>query len=178
VPIVNFGLDLSLDLTYLSVFGYLGYVVIGYILGNYVFGKNKIFLLFLLFIMFIGSTFLIVILTYIYSKENNILETFFYDNFSLLVLIQAISIFLIIKDKTVNIINNKNIYNFITLISPLVFGIYLIHPIFLRALKRIDILHFDCAIIDIIVLSSLTFLLSALIVIVMKKIPYLNKMVP
>lgn len=125
---------LNLEYTnYLPIYtGYIGYVILGYKLGNI---ELKKYYFFSSFIIFLLSSFLVYYTTSILSLKNLLFDGFFYENFSIFVLIQSISCFILIKSFmeffTINLILTK----LISTVSSCVLGIYLIHPIIIDILR-------------------------------------------
>lgn len=153
---------------------FIGYFVLGYYLHNYVnIGKNIILVTALIlsfFITVIGDT--------IYSLPNK--QSFFFDNFSPFVIITAISIFLLIKNKCYQ---NKQPNKAILKLSDLTLGVYMIHPFFIFVLTKLNlfgIINFqlnDNNFVAIPIAFVLVSFLSFSSVYLLSKIPFVKKFV-
>lgn len=107
--------------------GYQFYYVLGYWLKrNVKIIKKKIYLIFL----YCSNVFLCIYLTFFISlKQDNGIDTRFFDYFFITTFFEAISLFLIFYDlKLIGRIKEKIIF----IISNLTFGIYILHVIFIK----------------------------------------------
>lgn len=109
---------------------FLGYFVLGYYLHNFVNIKNKVLIIMIL----LFSLSVIVLGEIKYSIPGT--ETFLFKSFSPFVIITAISIFLFIKNKCLQTVQENKI---ITKLSNLTLGVYLIHPIFIRLSEKLGL---------------------------------------
>lgn len=182
--------------------GPIGYIVIGYYLTNKNFNSNikKIIIISLiLFIItsFIKSGWYLIIIDYLHLSNNttiNILKII-HDHSHLVIndpnihllsfidvdifeIIQASSVFLIIKSLYSFNIKSLNKNKIILSISKASYGMYLVQGIFIiiinRMLYNLSFTGIQVAIL-ILVLSILTFILSWISVLIINKIPFINK---
>ncbi len=125
---IEFILNTRLHFTFPMSF--IGYFILGYYLHNYIEIKNKIILISVLFV----SLSFTVAGEIVYSTPGK--ESFFLKSFSPFVIITAISIFLLLKNKyaQVQCINKK-----ILKLSDLTLGVYMIHPFFLIIAKKLNL---------------------------------------
>lgn len=146
---------------------YMGYFILGYFLYRRFNNQNINYLW-----IYVGGIIIIcisIILTYKYSVNKTILETAFYDNLSLWVLIPAVTIFLFFKRLKVN----KKYFHLIKTLSNNSLGVYLLHPMIIRVCIRYINL-FDNKIFTIILVCILSVFISVIISIVLRKIPLLK----
>ncbi len=101
---------------------YSGYFVLGFYLSRIHFSKPLAAAL-----MFALSSFAIFYLTGVFSLQKEGFVGFFYDYSSPLVFIQGVSIFLFFKS-----FDGAKAFEHIAKLAPLVFGVYLVHPIVLE----------------------------------------------
>jgi surface polysaccharide O-acyltransferase-like enzyme len=161
-------LNIQLDLHYFS--GYMGYVLLGYFL----FRLNKKYIYFGFFLIIVG--FLTTLFgTYFICLKNGQFEHFFYENLSINVILLSAGIFLIIKSESINYLFPKQI---ISLVAEYSYGIYLSHILVLNLFSQ---LYLDGKtlnpILAVPLISFLCLFVSMLLIWVLKKIPYLKKIV-
>jgi len=153
------------------VVGYVGYFILGDLLKDL--PPTKTIYYFSIF-LFVISTLITIIGT---ASADTFIHTY-YDNFSVTTVMQAIAMFIILKYLTVNyIINSKKLSKIIILLSAYSFGIYLIHPIFLRLIKKLNFIDASL-IVKIPFYAFLTYILSYIGVYFIRKIPYLKHITP
>lgn len=150
--------------------GYICYFVLGYILSNLEI-KNKI-----LNIIYISIPFMYVLgslLAYRYTMMYKKFFEFYVQENSIFILFFSIGIFLLFK----NIYNNKYTNNFIYLISTNVFGIFLIHPIFIKIIEKylMSIFSNINLFINIFIEVFIVFICSLIFTIILRKIPFIKK---
>jgi len=153
----------KINLTYFS--GFLGYFILGFYLKKYVRIQNWISYL----LIFVGV--LITIFgTYYFSNLNNIFYDYFYEYLCLNALMVSVGVFqLFIKIENVN----ETIKPILSKLNECSFGIYLIHPFVLKVLGLIGATaYFVNPIISILILSLVCFLLSFIVIFIIKKIKF------
>ncbi len=154
---------------------YLGYFIAGYIIYEYLQKQNKknnkLYLL-----LYIISTVIIIGLTYLLSLNLSKYYEGLFAYRSIFMMTSSISMFILIINNKDKILTDKKI-KILNLISPYSFGIYLTHVIFLNLLtENFKILNIS-SFIGIPIFSIILFGLSYLLVYIIKKIPYLKKVV-
>ena len=168
-----FGIKWNKDFTIL-IGGYLIYVILGYLLSTQDIPKKYRYILYGLAIL--GMLYRYVT-TYIYSYDANtiIKTTWGYMQFH--AIIQACAVFLFIKNLNLKKLEtNKKITSYIAKISSCSFGVYLIHLIvkyYEVELLSINVRSWQWRTIGVIT----TYLISLLIVLIIKKIPVLKRIV-
>lgn len=100
---------------------YSGYFMLGFYLSRIHFSKPLVAAL-----MFVLSSFGIFYLTGVFSLQKEEFAGLFYDYSSPLVFIQGVSIFLFFKS-----FDGAKAFEYVAKLAPLVFGVYLVHPIIL-----------------------------------------------
>ena len=168
-----FGIKWNKDFTIL-IGGYLIYVILGYLLSTQDIPKKYRYILYGLAIL--GMLYRYVT-TYIYSYDANtiIKTTWGYMQFH--AIIQACAVFLFIKNLNLKKLEtNKKITSYIAKISSCSFGVYLIHLIvkyYEVELLSINVRSWQWRTTGVIT----TYLISLLIVLIIKKIPVLKRIV-
>lgn len=114
-----------------GVVGYLGYMLLGYILGSFEFAPRTQRLIYILgFVFFVTAP---VVGMYSVTMRQNFLFDFFNGGYSINHYAEAAAVFLLCK-------NRINIgCSFLTLLSKLTFGAYFAHVFILELLKTIQI---------------------------------------
>jgi surface polysaccharide O-acyltransferase-like enzyme len=141
---------MKFNFVYREIGAYSGYFVLGYYLSRTHFSKPL-----LAFLVFTASSAAIFYLTGAMSVQKGELYGAFYDYSSPLVLIQGVSMFLIFKA-----FEDAKAFEYVAKLSPLVFGVYLLHPILLEYSGFID----DLALKALIVFTSSLIAVKALCV--------------
>ena len=157
--------------------GYVGYLVLGYQLAKIQITK-KVFYISIFFIII--STLSTIFGTYYLSEKANKFIDLFYGCFGVSTLIQAISYFIFLRYIGENILS-KSIQKsqIITTLSITSLGIYLIHPIYIQILSKVEISVWNGnPLIMIPIVSILTFLLSFLTIFIIQKIPIIKGITP
>ncbi len=165
LPIFN-KLFTRIDFRYFS--GYIGYLVLGYYLKNFINWQKRIGVLLFMF----GFLFTALI-TYFLSTNSNAFNGRFYNFLSINVVIASAGIFIAVKDV---IIENKPIQKVVSIISKYSYGIYLSHIFILILFAKIgfNYEYFNYWIsIPIIAISCFT--LSLLLTFLLSKIPFIGK---
>lgn len=157
------------------VSGYVGYFVLGYALRRFDFSRKTVWLIGVM-VMSIVITFLG---TYYLSWKSNQFNEYFYDYLSLNVVVMSSSAFILILNWTWA----KKSRPLIQALSSLSFGIYLIHIFILEVFRRGEFgfkLHgFTASPLYMIPVTSLTvFIVSALVIAIIRKIPLAKFIVP
>ncbi len=147
---------------------YLGYFIIGFLIKDSKINiPNR-----LLFVIYIVSSLIISILSYYTATLFD--NFYFYDYLTPFVIIASISIFTLFLQFNIE-------PNFLSKMSHLSLGIYLIHAgvltVFLLGLSKLDIHLFDNPIVGIPVKFSLTLFLSIMIANIFYKSKFLNKII-
>lgn len=156
---------------------YIGYLAIGYILGNFTISR-KVFQISMIFIVL--STLFIIVSTYSNSIKINKFYSFYYTYTSLPVLIQSVSWFIFIKF-IARVIDNSSILTLIIKkISLCSLGIYLVHPIvmyFLEHKLNMYALNGNNPIYMIPITALFTLSSSFFTIYLIQKIPILNNII-
>ena len=159
------------DITHpVPIFGaayYLGYYIVGYIIyNNYEkITKNKQSLLIFIAVLCVVIN---TMLTYVISLKNNTYYQGFFGYSNLLIMIPSLVVLILcltgFKDKD---------YKIVKYVCPYAFGIYLSHVLvldyFIKAIK------FSNVFVGCICLSIISFVISYILIFIIKKIPYINK---
>ena len=173
LPLIGITYNNSLTV---QVGGYIIFVLLGYLLSTQDLTKKQKIALYTFAIM--GLLFRYII-TFILSKKTGkvIKNTWEYDQWHSILLASAVFIF--VKGLKINkkIKNNKNLVKILKDVSRCSFGVYLIHMI---------VMYYEISILNINILSIqwrtagifTTYLITLVIVYVLKKIPILKKIVP
>ena len=142
--------------------GFLGYFILGFYLNKFV--KCRNWISYLLILIGIGITFFA---TYYFSHKNNAFYDYFYEYLSINTLLVSSGVFMLsIK---VEIINSK-IKLIVSKLNECSFGIYLIHPLVIKIFVLLGFFKYTVnPLIDILILSLACFLLSFIVVFVIKK---------
>ena len=155
------------DIYLVNFSGYIGYLVLGYYLAKKEI-KNK-FVPLACILIGIGITFFG---TYYLTKINGVFSSDFYGYLSLNVILSATGVFLLFKNLK---IKNQNIEKAFSFFSKHSFGIYLVHVLVLILLNNIGInWKFMNPIVSIPVTAGICFLLSGLIIYLLRKIKYVE----
>ena len=140
--------------------GFTTYFILGWYINNYEIKHKK-----LIYLLGTAGVLISIIGTYI-------LETGFYGNLSLNVLLYTSAIFIFVKN--IKVKENK----LVLFISKYSLGIYAIHAIFIYILNKALLrINFTNALINIPVVFILTFILSTICAYMISKIPFLKKFV-
>lgn len=168
----NVNLLINTKLFFYFPFSYLGYFVLGYFLHNFIEIKKY----YNLFVLIILLCFVVTIAGNMkYSLPNQ--TSFFFKNLSPFNVIIASLIFLLVKNKSINI----RYHDIIIKLSNLTLGVYLIHPLFLAIIEKlnlyyqINILLNDNNFFTIPIIFILISLLSFITIFIVSKIPFVRK---
>ncbi len=174
-------IDSIVDLKMIS--GYVGYLALGYLLGN-IKTKRKIFIV-------SANVFILTIIitsvgTYILtSKNEGVFVGYLYSYLSPNIIFMSISFFMLIKYVSENfkLLQTESLRKIITIFSSASLGIYFIHAMVLYSLKKGD-LGFSLsafsynAIYSVPVTAIATYVISFLVVFFIQRIPIVQKIVP
>lgn len=154
--------------------GYVFYYVLGYFLHETTLQKGgKISL----YIGGIIGTLSTIVLTSALSTKNGYDQTF-YSYFSVTVLFEAVSLFYFVKQHTRKNYHFDKVNQIITVFSKNSFGIYLIHPLYIRLIKSLGLLVLPLPTVFTVPLISLSVLLLSLISsVILKRIPFIKHFV-
>ena len=157
--------------------GYMGYLVLGYLLAQIKLNKKIFFTA--LFFVFLAS-FATIYGTYILSIEAGKFKGYFHGNFGLFTFTLAVAYFIVLKYIGEKIlVNHHKISQTITLISASSLGIYLIHPIFLRVFNKLGFNVFaGPAYLMIPAVALVTFACSFIVIYLIQKIPVVKQIAP
>ena len=157
--------------------GYMGYLVLGYLLSQIKLNK-KIFFIALFFIVL--ASFGTIYGTYTLSMEAGKFKGFFHGNFGLFTFTLAVGYFIVLRyigEKV--LVNQHKISSAITMISATSLGIYLVHPIFLRVFNKIGFNVFaGPAYLMIPAVAFVTLLCSFIVIYLIQKIPVVKQIAP
>lgn len=169
--LTNINLKFNIPLTDTYVF----YFILGYYLHNNFFNIKNLLLIYILGLI---STIVLIIATTITSSNAHSLITFFTKNSSPTVLLQSIAVFLLIKNSNINdFIIKSNLGTLIQKLSQVTFGVYLIHILFILILKDVLIGYYKVKVIYFVLVSiPITFILSNISVLVLRKIPIVRRL--
>lgn len=182
IPLIESVSGVNFDAsTNLSVLGnYLGFFVLGHFLHEY--DVSKAFKRIVYFLAVVSSV-ISPTLTYIMTKKNGgIFASYFYDYQSVTVVIMSIAIFLLMKSIDWNLLlkGNKRLVSVVGSASQASFGIFLVHFIFMNELTRTSIEVFRMSAnswIRVPLMDVIVFVLSLLCVLILRKIPYIRRIV-
>jgi surface polysaccharide O-acyltransferase-like enzyme len=175
---------IGLQLPYFT--GYLGYFILGYYLHRFSMPSkiNK-----LIYAGGAGGLLITLIGTYIGTKRAGIFDGYFYEYHSPNTVLASIAIFVLFKNIDWDSLFPKDgrFMKWITSISIASFGIYLIHPLvmdILKSHKMMNLIGFKInyqlihPVIGTPVTIILVLLVSHLIISIMRKIPFIQRLVP
>jgi surface polysaccharide O-acyltransferase-like enzyme len=147
--------------------GHLAYFVTGYLLMKVDISKS------ISIPMVIISATVTAFVTYLLSTQASELDLVFYEYTSPNTIILSIFVYLLVKKFDISSISNRaSLVN----LSSLTLGIYLIHPLFLNAIK-LQWLYDTSYIVWVLTSTGLVFFLSFATVKIISKIKYLNKII-
>ncbi|MBQ2961960.1 acyltransferase [Methanobrevibacter sp.] len=164
---------------------FLAYIIIGYFLAKCDFLEKRIdkkYLIAITALLFIGS-YLWYIFCFVVPRSHMVHQFVRLSYFNLLILFMSANLFLLFKyiskTKSFSDMESNRLGNALTTISNYSYGIYLIHYLILYCIKinLIKIINFTqgSSLIWIPVLVILTTAISLIILIILDKIPYLDK---
>lgn len=159
------------SLNYFS--GYLSYFLIGHYLYTYDISAKYRKIAYVLW--FVG-TMMVIVLTSLESIATEAPISKYYSYFFIGVAFQAIPIFIFFKYNTDAFLARFNISRFIIWVTPYLFGVYLVHDIFIRAFIEIKFTpkYFN-ALISVPVVALAVFVCSLILSYLLNRIPVINK---
>lgn len=184
IPLIKFVFEVEVNIsTQISFIGAcVGYCVLGYTLYKYDFSKTFKSIIYLLGVL---SLILTPFLTYYLTKNNGgNLNSFFYDYFSVNVVIVSSAVFLLFKSINWDVLFGKYQSKFNKIISEMgqaSFGIFLIHYIILNELVGTGLTIFDLhtdSFYRVPITNITVFLVSLIIIILLRRIPVIKSLVP
>jgi len=174
-------IDNRIDLKMIS--GYVGYLVIGHLLGNMRATRKKFYLSLLIFVFTVVVT---AVMTYVFTVKNEgVFFGYFYSYLSPNIIIMSVSVFISIKyfSENARIFESILFQKLIRSLSSASLGIYLIHTMVLFVLKKgdfgISLSSFSYSAIYAVPITAITtFSLSFFIIYFIKKIPIIKQIAP
>lgn len=154
------------------VSGYYGYFLLGYYLNSVEISRKKENGIYVLGIVSIIVAVLGTIL--ISNKTGEKIEAFLNPS-AITAAIVAVAIFILFKQKISKIKFKDKTHSLITIISNCTMGIYIFHLAIIWIFKKNINLFFATPLIAIPLICLLTFILSSIITLIVKKIPFLGK---
>ena len=153
--------------------GYIFYFVLGYAVANYEFSRM---LKRLIYVMTSLDCIFVISLTVYFCGYKGIQLDCLYSNFSISRLLISIAMFIFLKDKSKQIKNEK-VFRGIKYVSECTLGIYLIHDFVIQYIDSImEIKNLNPAW-AIILVGAGVFVISFILVVVIKKTPVIGKII-
>lgn len=156
-----------------TVSGWLGYFILGYYLRKY--PINKIYRIIIYILAIIAYGFTAIANSYL-SIKTGVATSFFTFSFSLSSFLSTVAFFIFFKYEVSKIKLSEGSIKVIEKISKNMFGLYLIHALILKILFNFGIssLSFN-PLLSIPFVSILTFIFGYIIVVLISKIPFINR---
>lgn len=158
--------------------GYVGYIVLGWLLKNEQFKKKTRLIMYLLgTLAAIGMYFGSVYVNLVKYPDTADLNKTFMDYFSINCYFMSAAVFLFFKHVNWEKIRKSKVSKIITKLSGASFGIYLVQMIviyYYRSFRDVNIFSLKWRTVGAVII----YLISALIVLLIKKIPFIKKIVP
>jgi surface polysaccharide O-acyltransferase-like enzyme len=172
----NFNIKLNAPLAT----GFVGFFVLGYLLGEMTLSRIRIILSAVIWIL---GTLLTILGTYLFTREAGQFDGFFYDFISINVTFASAAAFILLRwIAERKLLVFSNVQTIIRVLAVSTFGIYLIHVMVIELLgwiPRVPINSFmGNAIWSIPLVSTGVFLLSFVVVRIFQKIPILKYILP
>lgn len=159
--------DTSFDFSYFS--GYIGYIVV----GNYLFKTHRKINWLVLLVFFMAGFLYTAIRTYFISEDTNENNEVFVDNLSFNIFLMSFCVYLFFKNKSA--ITHSTCRRGIEIISRHSYGIYLSHILLLNIFLRLGLsFYFIHPLLSIPIISFASLVISCVLIIGMKKIPFLK----
>ncbi len=183
IPIGENITEVSSKIDLFSISGYSGYLVLGFLLGKMDITKKLAISAIFIFIISVTVT---ATGTYFLTVENDgVFSEYFYGYMTPNVILMSASMFILTKYfiSKVDAFASDRMLSILKSFSSASFGIYLIHPVFLYLLEEGDLgivlsgFEGDPAI-SIPATAVTTFFLSYVTILLLKKIPVINKISP
>ena len=153
---------------------YVLYFVLGYYINKKSYSQKFNIVI---YILGLSSFLFLPILSMLGMNHGYGPEEFSSNNFFILNFLEAISVFLFIKNLFNKYTFNEKILNFISWLSKYTFGIYLVHVLLIKFVHKYNILdnvHIHITILPLIYCIAI-FILSFVISFIISKIPFINK---
>ena len=155
-----------------SILGFTGYFLLGYYLSQHVFSKKQRIGV---YIMGIGGALVTIIGTfYLFNSTGEANERYF-DNLSLQVVAMATAIFVMAKELAPKC--GALMLKFLAFVRKDLFGIYLIHALWLSVVDKPVFRHSCSEIVTLPLITIIVFVLSLFTTKLIRLIPYLRKVV-
>jgi surface polysaccharide O-acyltransferase-like enzyme len=161
--------------------GFVCYFVLGYLLGEITLSRTRIIFSTVIWVI---SALITIVGTYLFTRNSDQFDGFFYDFVSLNVIFAASAAFLLLRwISEANIFASSNAYALMRTFAISTFGIYLVHILVIEVLSGwIPLVHINSfmsnAIWSVPLVSIVVFMLSFLIVRILQKMPVLKYIVP
>lgn len=154
--------------------GYVSYYVLGYYLSTGVFSKKIKYSLYVLGILsFIFSTVGSTLFSFYFNKPIG-----FANDFLLNILFEAIAIYIFFKDHFINYNPEGKKSYIIKTISKASFGIYLVHALVIETMEYFGFSSISfCSLVAVPLVAVTVFVISLIISILLRKIPYIRRFV-
>ena len=161
--------------------GFICYFFLGYLLGEITLSGVRVILSFMIWVI---STSITILGTYLFTRISGQFEGFFYDFVSLNVILASAAAFLLLRWLSERKpFTSPSLHTVTRILALSTFGIYLIHILVIEILSSwIPFLHINSlmgnAIWSIPFVTTLVFMVSFLIIRILQKIPVLRYIVP
>ena len=157
--------------------GYMGYLVLGYLLAQIKLNKKIVFTALIFIVLASTAT---IYGTYQLSIEANKFVGYLHGNFGPFTFILAVSYFIVLRyigEKFLS--DTSKVSQTITLLSATSLGIYLVHPIFLRVFNKLGFNVFaGPAYLMVPAVALGTFIASFIVIYLIQKIPVVKQIAP
>ena len=154
------------------VVGYLGYFLLGYYLSKKAFSKKQIHLIYIFGLMGVVIT---ISGNIIYSYYNGKPDVSFLSELSIHVVAMVMALFIFLKEKAPNC--GKLLLRFVEYVRKELFGVYLTHAFWLVLLTNGMIKNYCSHLITLPIISLAIFFLSLFTTKLIRRIPFLKKVV-
>lgn len=183
LPILNRLLNLQIGIQVVITTQFVGYFILGYYLRDIKLTPRQMWIAPFVFVG--GILFTEVSSYWLMMNNGGQFDPFFYDNQSLNIIITATALFLFIKSLPFEALIQQypRLRQWIVSLSACSFGVYFVHVIVMELLAegtfgmRLSVLAFN-PLFAIPLTTLVTFLMSLIIVLVMKRIPLVRQIVP
>jgi len=165
--------SLSINMSIAELSGFMGYFIAGYYFSKHDISRSMVNIIYVIAVVSMLIT--IVVTSFVSIHENQPID-FLYGYLLPNTMFSSYAVFLFIKTKLKGYSFEEKTANGIIYVSSCTFGIYLVHYMFILifSIPNISTLSFN-PVFSVPLLSCVNFILSVLVVIVIKKIPKLNK---
>ncbi len=157
--------------------GFLPYFILGYLLGEIALTRGRLIAAEVAFV--IGSL-ITVAGTYILTRLNGHFNGYFYDYVTIGVILSTAGAYLLLrKVSDVGFLASERFHSLMRWVAGGTFGVYLIHVLVIWSLDRIHINSFmGSALWSVLLVATLVFVISFLLVRLLQKIPVMNYILP